>query len=131
MTFFGALFGISFVTAVAFRNGISALVGVAGIVAVSSYWLMRAYANRALLRNGELAVGRVVYQQTMPGNRYQSARSVIFYAFVDSANRGFIGQGTDLTDSLTGGAPIAVYYDRLSPSKNIAAESSRLRVKTT
>jgi len=85
-------------------------------------------SNRTLLRDGEVTVGRVVYQQTVqPG---KDGWSAIFYAFADRRNRGFIGRGQDYSDSLAQGAPVVVFYDPLNPNKNVAMECSRFSVKS-
>lgn len=85
-------------------------------------------SNRTLLRDGEVTVGRVVYQQTVqPG---KDGWSAIFYAFADGRNRGFIGRGQDYSDSLAQGAPVVVFYDPLNPNKNVAMECSRFSVKS-
>ena len=126
---FGALIGISLITTTKVSgNAFSSLMRIAVIVAIVLLFLLPSLSNRTLFRNGDVAVGRVVYQQTTSGSR-RHTWSVIFYAFVDRGNRGFIGQGTDLTESLAEGAPVLVYYDQLNPYKNVAMECSRLRVK--
>lgn len=99
----------------------------AGVAAVVIFPFLHEISKRRLLSEGELVIGRVVYQQTVQQGR--NNRSKIFYAFADSAGRGYIGRGTDYSDSLASGAPILVYYDALNPNKNTAMESSRLSVK--
>jgi hypothetical protein len=89
---------------------------------------MAGASNRKLLRMGEVTVGRVVCQETL-GEAQQRPFSSIIYAFVDGGNRPFVGQGTDLTQNLGEGAPIAIFYDPLDPSQNIALECSTSTVK--
>ena len=47
--------------------------------------------------------------------------------FADSANRGFIGKGTDSSDALAQGAPLVMCYDPMSSHKSAAAECSGLQ----
>ena len=96
--------------------------------ALISLPLIPELSNRKLLTEGEVALGRVVYQQTVqPG---KDSWSAIFYAFADGRNRGFVGRGQDYSDSLAQGAPVVVFYDPLNPNKNLAMECSRFSVKT-
>jgi hypothetical protein len=99
------------------------------VSAMVSFPVLSEISNRTLLASGELAVGRVVQQETVQQGR--STWSAVFYAFVDGGNRGYIGRGTDFSDSLAPGAPVIVYYDALDPNKNIAMECSRLTVNST
>jgi hypothetical protein len=128
LVLFALLIGISLISSTAppSDHHIS-LPQAAIIVVIASLFLSPSLSKLKLLRNGDLAVGRVVYQQTASGNRHKW--SFIFYAFVDATNRGFIGYGTDLTDTLAEGAPVLVYFDRSNPYKNVAMECSTLRVK--
>jgi hypothetical protein len=111
--------------------------GDSGLVLILLCWvtflvslpLTREVSNRRLLRDGEVAVGRVIYQQTVqPG---KDSWSAIFYAFADGGNRGFVGRGCDLSNSLGQGAPLIVFYDPLNPNKNVAQECSRLSVRSS
>jgi hypothetical protein len=85
-------------------------------------------ANRKLICEGEIAVGRVVHQRTI--SRGRSSWSSIHYAFVDSANRGFVDDGVDYSDTLGEGAPVVIFYDPLDPNQNVALECSRFRLKS-
>ena len=78
----------------------------AGVTAVVIFPLLPEISNRKLISEGEFAIGRVVYQQTVQQGR--NNRSAIFYAFADSSGRGYIGRGTDYSDSLAAGAPVLV-----------------------
>ena len=92
-----------------------------------SFPLIPELSNRKLLTDGELVVGRVVRVEAV--QRGRKSWSIIFYAFADAANRGYIGAGKDFSDSLAQGAPVVVFYDPLNPRKNAALESSRLGVR--
>lgn len=109
------------------RDPIAALIVLGWATAVIAFPMWPELLNRKLLREGELAVGCVVHEETFSGRR--DSWTVIFYAFADGARRGFIGKGRDFSDSLGPGAPVIIYYDALNPQKNVALECSRLSVK--
>lgn len=83
----------------------------------------------ALLQTGELAFGRVVHQETLHGE--DGDYGSVHYVFVDGANRGFIGQGTDNRGGLAEGAPTLVFYDPLDPNQNIALDCSTIKLKAS
>lgn len=103
------------------------LVLVLWIAAMASLQLLPELPRRRLIREGEISIGRIVYQQTVLQGR--TNRSFILYAFSDKLNRGWIGQGIDYSDSLAERAPVAIFYDPTAPEKNVAAECARFRVK--
>lgn len=86
------------------------------------------FSKSRLLRFGDVTVGRVVWQRRIDRGRNGSV-SVVFYAFVDKANRPYIGQGQDYTDNIGQGAPIVVFYDPLDPDRNIGLECCRSTIR--
>jgi hypothetical protein len=96
---------------------VSLLIQGAGMAVAVVFFFLPALSKQGLLRNGDVAVGRVVHQELM--QQSGSVRSVIFYAFEDSSKHGFIGQRFAHWDVVEG-APIVVYYDPSDPTKNIA-----------
>jgi hypothetical protein len=87
-----------------------------------------AFSKLRLLQFAEVTVGRVVCVGKSTGGGINS-NSLILYAFLDGAGRGFIGQGVDHTNSLGTGAPVVVFYEALDPARNVALECSRFTIK--
>jgi hypothetical protein len=85
-------------------------------------------SKRELIRSGEASVGRVIFQAQIGTGR--GSWICTSYAFLDTAGRGFIGQGRSYSDGLGTGAPLVIFYDPLDPKRNIALDCSRIRVKT-
>ena len=111
-----------------FNDGGSILILVCWVTALIALPLVPELSNRELLTDGEIAVGRIIYQIEQPG---KDRRSAILYAFADGRNRGFVGRGFDISNSLGRGAPVIIFYDPLNPNKNVAMECSRFSVKST
>jgi hypothetical protein len=103
------------------------MIAAAWAVAVFAFPFVAELLNRKLLRDGKIAVGRVIHEETVSAGK--ATWSAIFYSFADSSNRGFVSGGNDFTNTLAKGAPIIVYYDPANPENNVAMECSRLQVK--
>ena len=127
MMFFVIWTVVAYLSSGDFRDPLIVLILVGWACALIAFPVLPELPNGKLLREGELVVGRVIHQETFSGSR--DTWTVIFYAFADGANRGFIGKGRDYSDSLAHGAPVVVYYDPLNPERNVAMECSRLSVK--
>lgn len=95
------------------------LVLVAVIVTRMGFVLRREIRAKRLLSEGEETLGRVI----SPGllSRY--------YAFMDSAQRGYLVRGSNIPYGIAAGAPIQVFYDPSDPKKNIVPEASWWEIK--
>jgi uncharacterized protein (DUF983 family) len=81
-----------------------------------------------LLRDGELALGRVTFQQNV--SQGKSSYSRIGYEFKTNSGQLIQDQAKDLTFSLYEDMTIPVFYDPQNPSKNVTPCATFLRVST-
>ncbi len=82
--------------------------------------------NLPLLRDGELAVGRVVAQQTVQQGKTSYSR--IDYEFQSNTGQVVRNSCRDFTRAVFEDMTIPVFYDSLDPSKNIAPCATYLRI---
>jgi hypothetical protein len=93
------------------------------LIAISSatFWTVR--RDKALLRDGELAIGVVTHQRVIAvrggrgGSRKQSR---IRYRFKDPAGQLFQGTGTDHSQRLQVNMTVPVFYKPENPEKNVS-----------
>lgn len=88
--------------------------------------LVREKRNLPLLRDGELAIGRVVSQQTVRQGKASYSR--IEYEFQTNTGQQMNGSCRDLTNSVFEDMTIPVFYDPLNSSKNITPCTTYFRV---
>ena len=88
--------------------------------------LFREKRNLPLLRDGELAFGRVVSQQTVQQGKASYSR--IDYEFQTNTGQQMAGSCRDLTRSAFEDMAIPVFYDPLNPSKNITPCATYFKV---
>jgi hypothetical protein len=79
-----------------------------------------------LLRDGELALGRVTYQENVQVGK--SSYSRIAYEFKTSSGQLIQDRAKDLTYSVYEDMTIPVFYDPANPSKNVTSCATYLRV---
>jgi hypothetical protein len=84
--------------------------------------------NLPLLRDGELALGKVTYQQNV--SQGKSSYSRIGYEFKTSSGQLIQDQAKDPTFSVYEDMIIPVFYDPADPSKNVTLCATYLRVST-
>jgi len=99
------------------------LVGFAIFIVVP---ILRERRNLPLLRDGELAFGRVTSQQTVQQGRTSYSR--IDYEFQSNTGQLVRNSSRDLTNAIFEDMTIPIFYDPLDPSKNIASCATYLRV---
>jgi hypothetical protein len=96
-------------------QGLGWMIAIEVIVALAAFGIWRTQVRECnLLRNGEVAMGRVVSQFTD-----QKRNSTVQYEFTDSYGASHRGGGQDLTSQLVTGSGVAVFYDRDNPKRNI------------
>jgi uncharacterized protein (DUF983 family) len=88
----------------------------------------RAQRDLPLMRDGEMALGRVTYQQNVTVGK--SSYSRIGYEYKNSSGQLFQDQAKDLTYSVYEDMTIPVFYDPVNPARNITPCASYLRVST-
>jgi hypothetical protein len=93
------------------------------MIAISSatYWKVR--RDKALLRDGDLAIGVVTHQKlvAMGGGRGgRRKQSRIRYRFKDPAGQLFQGTGTDDSQRLEANMAVPVFYKPENPEKNVS-----------
>jgi len=88
--------------------------------------LFREKRNLPLLRDGELALARVVAQQTVQQGK--TSYSKIDYEFKTNTGQSTRNSCRDLTNAVFEDMTIPVFYDALDPSKNIAACATYLKI---
>lgn len=111
-------------------SGVSALALVIVVALFNAAPFLRDLSKWHLLQQGEVTVGRVVYQftKTGPWSGGSGDTSRIFYAFVDKANRAFVGRGADYSNNIGEGAAVVVFYDALDPNRNVSPDCCYLTV---
>jgi uncharacterized protein (DUF983 family) len=82
--------------------------------------------NAPLLRDGELALGRVTYQENIQVGK--SSYSRIAYEFKTTSGQFIQDRAKDLSYSVYEDMTIPVFYDPTNPSKNITPCATYLRV---
>ena len=90
--------------------------------------LFRDKRNIPLLRDGELAFGRVTSQQTVQQGK--ASYSSIAYEFKTSSGQSMQNTAKDLSYSVFEDMTIPVFYDPADPSKNIPLCATYLRVSS-
>lgn len=91
------------------------------IISGVTFWMVR--RDRALLRDGELALGVVTHQNLVEvrGSRGGSrTQSRVRYRFKDASGQLYQGTGTDSSKELRVDMTVPVFYKREDPSKNIS-----------
>lgn len=88
--------------------------------------LARETRNRPLLRDGELAFGRVTAQQTIQQGKTSYSR--IEYEFKTSTGQTIRNSARDTTKAVFEDMNIPVFYDPLDPSKNVTLCATYLRI---
>jgi uncharacterized protein (DUF983 family) len=88
--------------------------------------LFREKRNLPLLRDGELAFGRVTAQQTI--RQGKASYSKIDYEFQTSSGQLVQNSTKDLTNAVFEGMTIPVFYDPVNPAKNITPCATYLRI---
>ena len=91
------------------------------------YELRRELQNRAILANGEFALGRVTSQQDVGG---KSRKSKIAYEFTDAHGRTWSGKGYDTTKAYTENMSLVVCYKPNDPSRNVALCTTVWRLRS-
>ena len=91
--------------------------------------LFREKRNQPLLRDGELAFGRVTAQQTIQQGK--ASYSKIDYEFQTSSGQLMQNSAKDLTNAVFEGMSIPFFYDPLDPSKNITPCATYLQIPTS
>ena len=84
--------------------------------------------NLPLLRDGELALGKVTYQQNVSAGKSNYSR--IGYEFKTNSGQLIQDQAKDLTYSVYEDMIIPVFYDPTNPAKNITPCATYLRVSS-
>ena len=82
--------------------------------------------NLPLMRDGELALGRVTYQQNVQQGKSNYSR--IGYEFKTSSGQLIQDQAKDLTYSVFEDMTIPVFYDPTNPAKNVTPCATYLQV---
>ena len=88
--------------------------------------LFREKRNLPLLRDGELAFGRVTAQQTIQQGK--ASYSKIEYEFQTNTGQSLRNSVKDLTNAVFEGMTIPVFYDPLNPAKNITPCATYLQI---
>ena len=88
--------------------------------------LFREKRNLPLLRDGELALARVIAQQTVQQGK--TSYSKLDYEFKTNTGQSTRNSCRDLTNAVFEDMTIPVFYDALDPSKNIAACATYLKI---
>lgn len=124
-------FGL-YLAAGAARNG-RAHVNGSGLLAIPIIFVFllvvpyfRDKRNRPLLRDGELALGRVTYQQSVQAGK--SSYSRIGYEFTTNSGQLIQDQAKDLTYSVYEDMTIPVFYDPTNPARNVTPCATYLQV---
>jgi hypothetical protein len=84
--------------------------------------------NLPLMRDGELALGKVTYQENM--SQGKSSYSRIGYEFKTSSGQLIRDQAKDLTFSVFEDMVIPVFYDAMNPARNVTPCATYLQVST-
>jgi uncharacterized protein (DUF983 family) len=87
---------------------------------------LREKRNLPLLRDGELALGRVVSQQTVQQGKASYSR--IDYEFQTNTGQLIRNSSRDVTGTAFEDMTIPVFYDPLNPSKNITPCATYLKI---
>jgi hypothetical protein len=96
------------------------LIGFAVFCLIFGRLELHTYKEWKLLRTGESSAGRIVCQQATSNGRFVSSH--IFYAFLDAANRPFIGQSNDPSRKLKEGQPVIVFYRSSDPQQTVVID---------
>jgi hypothetical protein len=105
-----------------FSSGWLEIIFATVMIGVSVVMYMKIRRDRALLRDGELAIGVVTHQKLVAvrggrgGRRFQSK---VRYAFKDASGELFQGTGTDDSRILHVDSTVPVFYNRTNPAKNV------------
>jgi hypothetical protein len=107
--------------------GIDGVVLVLFFLAVFCKLGVQAYREWKLLQLGESTPGRVIYQRQIIDGR--STSSIVFYAFVDVANRPFVGEARDSTMKIKEGDPMMVFYCSSEPNRNVVLDGKNFTIE--
>jgi hypothetical protein len=107
---------------------IDALVGLVGFCILFGKLEVQTFKDWRLLRIGEATTGRVIAQQSIVSGRYPS--SIIFYAFMDAANRPFIGEAHDPTQKIKEGEPLIVFHGLSNPNRSVVLDGYNFTMNT-
>lgn len=130
---FAAIFGVHLYTiwqrklsVAAFTPGDWVIAAIVALMLLLPYAMWRSQVRECdLLENGELALATVVRQW-----RGDKGSSSVEYEFKDFQGETRKGMGFDYTEKLFEGMPVAVFYDRDDPKRQIAACSTLHEVVT-
>ena len=98
------------------------------IVILAGVPFVRDRRRLPLMRDGELALGKVIYQENV--SRGKSSYSRIGYEFRTNSGQLIQDQAKDLTFSVYEDMSIPLFYDPANPSKNVTPCATYLRVST-
>ncbi len=130
---FAAIFGLHLYTIWArkfsfavFKPGDWVIAAIVALLLLLPYGMWRSQVRECdLLENGEVALATVVRQW-----RGDKGSSSVEYEFKDFQGETRRGMGFDYTEKLFEGMPVAVFYDRDNPKRQIAACSTLHEVVT-
>jgi hypothetical protein len=102
------------------------------LFAISGVTFWEVHRDKALLSNGELALGVVTHQNLVEarGSRGGSrTQSRVRYRFKDASGELFQGTGTDSSRKLRVDMTVPVFYEREDPSKNVSIYTAICELK--
>jgi hypothetical protein len=97
------------------------------MIAVSIVTFGRVRRDKKLLKNGELAVGTVTYQELVRGRK--STWSQVRYRFNDASGQLYQDTGRDYSRRLRVEMTVPVFYDAKDPETNVALCTASCRLK--
>jgi hypothetical protein len=103
------------------------------LIAISSvtFWIVR--RDKALLRDGELALGIVTHQKLVEvrgGRGGRRKQSRVRYRFKDASGQLFQGTGTDYSGRLRVDMTVPVFYKPENPEKNVSICTAMCELRT-
>ena len=103
------------------------------LIAISSvtFWMLR--RDKALLRDGELALGVVTHQKLVEvrgGRGGRRKQSRVRYRFKDASGQLFQGTGTDYSRRLRVDMTVPVFYRPENPEKNVSICTAMCELRT-
>ncbi len=93
------------------------------LIAISGAIFWKVRRDKALLRDGDLAIGVVTHQKLVAvsgGRGGRRKQSRIRYRFKDPAGQLFQGTGTDSSKTLQVNMTVPVFYNAENPEKNVS-----------
>lgn len=104
-----------------------ALFFLAFLILMTLLEMRRELRNRALLIDGELALGRVTHQRT---TGTKTRKSEVSYEFTDAVGRTVTGRGYDWTKKYVENMPLIVFYEPRDPSQNVSICTTLWKLRT-